>query len=63
MYDVIIKKPVIKQLHKIFLPGYSKIKKALSGLALLVSTRVIYEIVDDKLIIVITIAHRKEVYE
>lgn len=38
MYDVIIKKPVIKQLQKISLPDYPKIKKALSGLALLVST-------------------------
>lgn len=83
MYEVIIEKSVVKQLQKLPVPEYNKIKKALAALAhnprphgylklkgrdgyriRVGNYRIIYEIIDDKLIvIVITIAHRKDVYE
>lgn len=83
MYDVVVGKSVLKQLEKIPLPDYKKIKSALINLASnprprgylklkgrdgyrvrVGNYRIIYQIQDAKLIVfVITIAHRKDVYD
>jgi len=83
MYEVVVGKQALKQLEKIPLIYYKKIKSALISLASdprpqgylklkardgyrirVGNYRIIYEIQDDKLIVlIITIAHRKDVYE
>lgn len=83
MYEVIVGKQVIKQLEKIPLTDYKRIKSALINLTSVPrpqgylklkgrdayrirvgNYRIIYEIKDDKLIVlIITIAHRKDVYD
>lgn len=83
MYEVIVGKQVLKQLEKIPLADYKRIKSALTSLASnprpqgylklkgrdayrirVGNYRIIYEVQDDKLVVlIITIAHRKDVYD
>jgi mRNA interferase RelE/StbE len=83
MYNVLIDKPVLKELQKIPEPDYARIKKAILDLARNPrpagykklknrpgyrirqgNYRIIYNILDHKLIIeVISIGHRKDIYE
>lgn len=83
MYEVIVGKQVLKQLEKIPLADYKKIRSHLISLASnprpqgylklkgrngyrirAGNYRIIYEIKDNKLmVVVITIAHRKDVYD
>ena len=83
MYEVVIGKAVIKQLQKVPLADYKRIKAALTGLSSnprpkdylklkgrdayrirVGDYRIIYEIKDNQLlVIIITIAHRKDVYD